>query len=155
MNKETTICAANISVDCSVPIIPMSRETGDKGSGVRLLSIVAISRVDMYKITEIREAWLVDSDHNLIEPEAQGVAFAKPLVGFAARGRWLARAGRCPAGTISEAGHDKVKFQQYLREVTAVHVAQHQFGFRVESCGLYQTKVPCEAGDQPTTEKRG
>jgi hypothetical protein len=63
-------------------------------------------------------------------------------------------AGGRPAGTISEAGHDKMKSEQYIREVTAVHVVQHQFGFRVDSCGLSRTKVPCGAGNQTTTEKR-
>lgn len=309
----------------------MVRETGDKSLAVRLLSIAAISRVDMCKITEIIEAWLADPANNGIEPGSEGVAFAKPLVGFAAaeddlftflkadigwefywtpleafscafpddivradelsviawvlpqtehtrlayrkavnlpsiewsrarhygekvnemlrgyvvnwfeaggyqacaptllpswsralsvrygyasswpdrhaahvcglgifglsdglitpagkavrvgsvivrrrftptprtykshnawclfaaRGKCLACARRCPAGALSEAGHDKVKCKQYIREVTAVHVAQQQLGFRVNSCGLCQTKVPCEAGNPLATEKRG
>jgi len=51
---------------------------------------------------------------------------------------------RCPAGAISEAGHDKAKCKAYIRDVTAVHVEQEQLGFRVNSCGLCQTRVPCE-----------
>jgi hypothetical protein len=112
------------------------------------LSIVAIFQVDICKITEIIEAWLADPANNVIHPGSEGV-------GFAVRGRWLVRAGCCPAGAISEAGHDTVKCKQYIREVTAVHVSQHQLGFKVNSCGLCQTKVVCEAGKPLRTEKRG
>ena len=58
-----------------------------------------------------------------------------------------------PAGAISEAGHDKVKCKEYIRKVTAVHVEREQLGFRVNSCGLCQTKVPCEARN-PLARKR-
>ncbi|MGD9947321.1 MAG: 4Fe-4S ferredoxin [Desulfobulbus sp.] len=50
---------------------------------------------------------------------------------------------RCPAEAISESGHDKEKCKAYIRTTTALHVEQ-QLGFRVNSCGLCQTKVPCE-----------
>ena len=56
---------------------------------------------------------------------------------------------RCPAGAITEKGHDKIKCQQY----------QRGFGYSAEAlkdgydndtsmagCGLCQTKVPCESG---------
>ncbi|WP_432735288.1 4Fe-4S ferredoxin [Maridesulfovibrio sp. FT414] len=51
---------------------------------------------------------------------------------------------RCPAGAITEEGHDKVKCKNYIRNFTAVYVEKEQLGFRVNSCGLCQTKVPCE-----------
>lgn len=56
----------------------------------------------------------------------------------------LACARRCPAGAISKDGHDKEKCKKYIREITAQYVEQEQLGFRVNSCGLCQTKVPCE-----------
>ncbi len=63
---------------------------------------------------------------------------------LAADGKCRACMQRCPAGAISELGHDKEKCKAYIRNVTAMHVEQHQLGFRVNSCGLCQTKVPCE-----------
>jgi ferredoxin len=59
-------------------------------------------------------------------------------------GKCLACALRCPAGAISAAGHDKVKCSAYIQEVTSLHVEREQLGFKVSSCGLCQTKVPCE-----------
>ncbi|WP_205749254.1 epoxyqueuosine reductase [Desulfopila sp. IMCC35008] len=53
---------------------------------------------------------------------------------------------RCPIGAISECGHDKVRCKEYIRNVTAEYVEQHQLGFTVNSCGLCQTRVPCEEG---------
>ncbi len=64
---------------------------------------------------------------------------------FASSGKCLACMRRCPAGAISKAGHDKVKCKQYIRNVTAEHVEREQLGFKVNSCGLCQTKVPCES----------
>ncbi len=71
---------------------------------------------------------------------------------FQAKGKCLACMRRCPAGAISEAGHDKVKCKDYIRSVTAVHVEKEQLGFKVNSCGLCQTKVPCEA-QNPLTRR--
>ena len=64
---------------------------------------------------------------------------------FHSTGKCLVCARRCPAGAISKSGHDKVKCKEYVRNVTAVHVEKEQLGFRVNSCGLCQTKVPCES----------
>ena len=52
--------------------------------------------------------------------------------------------GRCPAGAISEKGHDKVACRKYIREVTAEYVKTklHMEGY---ACGLCQTGVPCES----------
>jgi epoxyqueuosine reductase QueG len=51
---------------------------------------------------------------------------------------------RCPAGAITEAGHDKVKCGNHLRTITADYVRSH-FGFEGYGCGLCQTGVPCES----------
>jgi epoxyqueuosine reductase len=51
---------------------------------------------------------------------------------------------RCPAGAITEAGHDKTKCLNYLRE-KVVDYAKSQFGFESYGCGLCQTSVPCES----------
>ncbi len=59
-------------------------------------------------------------------------------------GKCLKCVGRCPAEAIAKTGHDKVKCKEYIRNVTAVHVEKEQLGFKVNSCGLCQTKVPCE-----------
>lgn len=59
-------------------------------------------------------------------------------------GKCLVCMRRCPAGAISKSGHDKVKCKQYIRNITAVHVKEKQLGFKVNSCGLCQTAVPCE-----------
>lgn len=72
---------------------------------------------------------------------------------FHAAGKCLVCARRCPAEAISEAGHDKIKCKNYIRNVTAVHVEEQQLGFRVNSCGLCQTKTPCE-NRNPTGNKR-
>lgn len=52
--------------------------------------------------------------------------------------------GRCPAGAISEKGHDKVACRKYIREVTAEYV-KTKFHMEGYACGLCQTGVPCES----------
>jgi len=71
---------------------------------------------------------------------------------FAAKGKCLACAKRCPAGAISAAGHDKIKCKDYIRNITALHVEREQLGFAVNSCGLCQVGVPCEARN-PTARR--
>lgn len=51
---------------------------------------------------------------------------------------------RCPAGALSEQGHDKRKCSAFLDRVTAEHV-RASYGFDGYGCGLCQTGVPCEA----------
>jgi epoxyqueuosine reductase QueG len=51
---------------------------------------------------------------------------------------------RCPAGAITEEGHDKEKCRVYLNTISAPYVKE-RFGFATEACGLCQTKVPCES----------
>ena len=72
---------------------------------------------------------------------------------LAASGRVCrACAKRCPAGAIGPEGHDKVKCKDYIRGVTAPYVEENQLGFRVNSCGLCQVGVPCEARN-PTAKR--
>lgn len=58
---------------------------------------------------------------------------------------------RCPAGAISEKGHDKVKCRSYLHPVTEDYVKKN-YEFLGYGCGLCQTGVPCESGI-PLTDK--
>ncbi len=51
---------------------------------------------------------------------------------------------RCPAGAISEQGHDKKKCQQYLRGIGYSASKEYDNDTSVAGCGLCQTKVPCE-----------
>jgi len=51
---------------------------------------------------------------------------------------------RCPAGAISEKGHDKIACRKYIREVTAEYV-KTKFHMEGYACGLCQTGVPCES----------
>lgn len=51
---------------------------------------------------------------------------------------------RCPAGALSENGHDKVKCRSYLHPVTQDYVKNY-YGFDGYGCGLCQTGVPCES----------
>jgi epoxyqueuosine reductase len=55
---------------------------------------------------------------------------------------------RCPAGALSERGHDKAACHAYLLKMPD-EVAGARFGFREEACGLCQTGVPCESGIPP------
>ncbi len=72
---------------------------------------------------------------------------------FLSGGKCLACVGRCPVGAISESGHDKVKCREYIRNVTSVYVEEKQLGFAVNSCGLCQTMIPCEARN-PCAQKK-
>jgi epoxyqueuosine reductase len=51
---------------------------------------------------------------------------------------------RCPAGAISEAGHDKERCRAYMAN-ELVHLRK-DWGLAVPGCGLCQTAVPCEYG---------
>jgi epoxyqueuosine reductase QueG len=51
----------------------------------------------------------------------------------------------CPAGAISELGHDKKKCLDYLHQVTTGYV-KSRFNIEIGVCGLCQTAVPCESG---------
>ena len=62
-------------------------------------------------------------------------------------------AKRCPAGAITSQGHDKPACKAFVRGVASPYVEQEQLGFPVNSCGLCQTGVPCEARI-PAVKKR-
>lgn len=50
---------------------------------------------------------------------------------------------RCPAGALSEDGHDKVKCSEHIQGLKEYIKGQYKFpGY---GCGLCQTKVPCES----------
>jgi epoxyqueuosine reductase len=51
---------------------------------------------------------------------------------------------RCPAGALTEAGHDKGKCRSHVRPVSEDYVKAH-YGFDGYGCGLCQTGVPCES----------
>lgn len=51
---------------------------------------------------------------------------------------------RCPAGAISEEGHDKAKCNTYAYEV-CLGTKREEYGVEVTGCGLCQTGVPCES----------
>jgi epoxyqueuosine reductase QueG len=51
---------------------------------------------------------------------------------------------RCPAGALTERGHDKQKCRDYLFDVLSPR-AEQRFGFASYGCGLCQTGVPCES----------
>ena len=54
---------------------------------------------------------------------------------------------RCPAGAISEKGHDKIKCSRYLEEIGYFKVSQsgeYDLEASIAGCGLCQTGVPCE-----------
>ena len=56
---------------------------------------------------------------------------------------------RCPAGAVSEQGHDKLRCREHLNH-TRPYVLE-QYGFEGYGCGLCQTGVPCES-KIPTSE---
>ncbi len=51
---------------------------------------------------------------------------------------------RCPAGAITEGGHDKEKCREYQDKVI-FPVKNPEYGVAIAGCGLCQTKVPCES----------
>jgi epoxyqueuosine reductase QueG len=52
-------------------------------------------------------------------------------------------ASRCPAGAITEKGHDKEKCFEYTYSVVG-RAKKDEYGVTIAGCGLCQTKVPCE-----------
>jgi epoxyqueuosine reductase len=55
---------------------------------------------------------------------------------------------RCPAGALSENGHDKVRCEHYVHKVGGGYVASH-YGFQTHACGFCQVGVPCESRIPP------
>lgn len=52
-------------------------------------------------------------------------------------------ADRCPAGAITEKGHDKNKCEAYFYSENFLN-KKKEYGVKIAGCGLCQTKVPCE-----------
>ena len=61
---------------------------------------------------------------------------------------------RCPAGAITEQGHDKNKCQQYMRDFGYSSSKEYDNDTGIAGCGLCQTKVPCEFKNPTKTLKR-
>ena len=61
---------------------------------------------------------------------------------------------RCPAGAISEEGHDKIKCQKYLSDLGYSLQKPYDNEKSVAGCGLCQTKVPCESQNPVARVKR-
>lgn len=51
--------------------------------------------------------------------------------------------GRCPAGAVSAAGHDKDRCERYYQK--GFSKLRKEYGVSVTGCGLCQTGVPCES----------
>jgi epoxyqueuosine reductase len=73
---------------------------------------------------------------------------------FFSRGTCKKCAERCPAGAITEAGHDKEKCYKYMHPRINEYVETH-FGFKGYGCGLCQTAVPCESRNPVEKDRRG
>jgi epoxyqueuosine reductase QueG len=62
---------------------------------------------------------------------------------------------RCPAGAISEQGHDKFKCMGYLRDIGYLPMPDtYNDKTSIAGCGLCQTKVPCEYRIPAKIEKK-
>jgi len=61
---------------------------------------------------------------------------------------------RCPAGAITEKGHDKNKCQQYCTDISLSSALKDGYDNdnSIVGCGLCQTRVPCEF-QNPTKKK--
>jgi epoxyqueuosine reductase QueG len=70
---------------------------------------------------------------------------------FYAKGACKACMKRCPAGAITEHGHDKNRCREYLFGTTRPYI-QENYRIDIYGCGLCQTGVPCESKN-PVQEK--
>ncbi len=61
---------------------------------------------------------------------------------------------RCPAGAITEKGHDKIKCQAYLRDIGYSASKEYDNDRSIAGCGLCQVKVPCEFQNPTRKMKR-
>ncbi|MCD8493216.1 MAG: hypothetical protein LRY51_15700, partial [Geovibrio sp.] len=62
---------------------------------------------------------------------------------FHTTGKCRACMKRCPAGAITDEGHNKEVCMKYIRDIT-VKYTEKMTGFKVNACGLCQAGVPCE-----------
>jgi epoxyqueuosine reductase len=102
------------------------------GKAVRVGSVVARMRFD-------------PSPRPYTDHHAYCLFFSKGLCGKCIE--------RCPAGAISETGHDKVKCKAYIRQEAMPYIRAH-YGFAGKGCGLCQTGVPCESRIPTAAELR-
>jgi len=79
-----------------------------------------------------------------LPPTPRPYAHHRAYCAFYADGSCGECIGRCPAGALTVAGHDKRKCEAYV-SATRSYVRE-QFGFEGYGCGLCQTDVPCESG---------
>jgi len=79
-----------------------------------------------------------------IEPTPRPYSDLHAYCLFYSTGTCVSCINRCPAGAISESGHDKQKCMNYIRKVTAPYVKK-ELGVEVTPCGLCQVGVPCES----------
>jgi epoxyqueuosine reductase len=79
-----------------------------------------------------------------LEPTPRPYAGHQDWCLWYARGTCGACIRRCPAEAISEAGHDKPKCFDYIRNVTTPYATEH-YGTGATPCGLCQVRIPCEA----------
>lgn len=63
---------------------------------------------------------------------------------YYARGTCMKCVERCPAGAITEAGHDKIRCLEYQRGIGYHPEQAYDIETSVAGCGLCQTDVPCE-----------
>ena len=61
---------------------------------------------------------------------------------FYVNGKCTACIARCPAGAITENGHDKLRCSKYF--FSEIGYLRKKYDVGVAGCGLCQTKVPCE-----------
>lgn len=95
-----------------------------KGIAVRLGSVVTLLK-------------LMPSDRKYGHPKENCLLFRDEKCG-----KCIAR---CPAGALTEKGHDKDKCLEYIEsEPVRTKVAEYELEIPPRACGLCQTDVPCE-----------
>jgi ferredoxin len=82
--------------------------------------------------------------HVVIPPTERPYQSHQDYCLFHAKGVCKKCIDRCPAGAITEAGHDKRRCYDYMHPMTDEFVQSH-YGFKGYGCGLCQTGVPCES----------
>jgi len=75
-----------------------------------------------------------------ITPRTAKTPFSNCL--FYVDGSCKACISRCPAGAITEQGHDKIRCREYQHK--ELHYLLKEYKVGVAGCGLCQTNVPCE-----------
>ncbi|MDZ7760760.1 MAG: 4Fe-4S ferredoxin [Desulfovermiculus sp.] len=82
--------------------------------------------------------------HIPIEPTPRLYSHHRAYCLFFAQGACGKCIERCPAGAITDTGHDKEKCRQHLARTR--EYVQDTYNFKGYGCGLCQVGVPCEAG---------